>query len=120
LVRVEHHRLGTLGFSPGGQYGKTLWFKGKVDSLGNFKLNEYYPENQLMGILDGKFSQDYRQMSGYFSKPDGSGLEPFELEETDPPGLGIAPECHLALRNINRRMEDVRQRQIPILLFLSS
>jgi hypothetical protein len=79
------------GFSPGGQYGKTLWFKGKVDSLGNFKLNEYYPENQLMGILDGKFSQDYRQMSGYFSKPDGSGLEPFELEETDPPGLGVAP-----------------------------
>lgn len=72
------------GFSPGGQTGKTLWFKGKIDSLGNFKLGEYYPQDQTIGTLDGKLSEDYGQMSGYFAKPDGSGLEPFELHKTDP------------------------------------
>jgi len=80
-------------------YGdKAAWLKGKVDSLGNFKLNEYYPESQLVGIFDGKFSQDYRAMRGYLSKPDGSGLEPFEFQETGPPGLAGAsapgvPSC---------------------------
>jgi len=82
------------GVSPSGQQGKTLWFKGKVDSLGNFKLGEYHPENQLIGTLEGKFSQDHRQMSGYFAKADGSGLEPFALQQTDPAELapsGVAP-----------------------------
>lgn len=83
------------GFAPFGRMDKTLWFKGKVDSLGNFKLNEYYPdqEHQLTGIFDGKFSPDYRQMTGYYSKPDGYGLVPFEFQQTDPPGEvgGYAP-----------------------------
>jgi len=59
-------------------------------------------------------------MSGYFSKPDGSGLEPFELEETDPPASVLPPECHLALRNINPPDGRRTSTQIPILLFLSS
>ena len=82
------------GFSPGGQYEKTLWFKGKVDSLGNFKLGEYYPQKQQIGTFEGKFSEDYRQMSGYFAKVDGSGLEPFHLQRTDPVEFaptGVAP-----------------------------
>lgn len=81
------------GVAPFEVKDKAAWFTGKVDSLGNFKLNEYYPKEQLIGIFDGKFSQDYRQMTGYFSQPDGSGLEPFEFKETDQPGFtgGYAP-----------------------------
>lgn len=89
----ELNILGTelSGFAPFAYGDKAAFFKGKVDSLGNFELKEYYPEKQLVGVLDGKFSDDLRQMTGYYSKPDGSGLEPFELKQTDPPGLGIAP-----------------------------
>ena len=76
------------GFGKYTQGGKSFWLKGEADSLGNFKLNEYHPENQLTGRLEGKFSADYRQMSGYFSKPDGSNLEPFEFQETDEAGYG--------------------------------
>ncbi|MGA2369909.1 MAG: hypothetical protein ABSG11_04520 [Candidatus Korobacteraceae bacterium] len=94
--------LGTQlsGFGKHAPTGKTLWLKGKVDSLGNFKMNEYDAENQaesqLTGRFDGKFSQDYREMSGYFSKPDGSSLQPFNFQETDAlgyggEGLGVPP-----------------------------
>lgn len=65
--------------------GKTLWVQGAVDSLGNFELKEYYPKDQLTGIFDGKFSQNYGEMSGYFSKPDGSRLQPFEFKEVTSP-----------------------------------
>jgi len=61
--------------------GRTLWLRGALDSLGNFRLREYYPQDQLTGIFDGKFSENYREMTGYFSKPDGSRLQPFELKE---------------------------------------
>ena len=84
------------GFGNYTQTGKSFWLKGAADSLGNFKLNAYHPENQLTGRFEGKFSQDYREMSGDFSKPDGSNLEAFEFRETDEPGyggegIGIAP-----------------------------
>lgn len=59
--------------------GKTLWLRGAVDSLGNFQLKEYYPKDELTGIFDGKFSENYGEMTGYFSKPDGSRLQPFEF-----------------------------------------
>lgn len=86
-LQLSISSAGLSGFAPFAYKDKAALFKGKKDSLGNFKLNEYFPGNQLVGILDGKFSQDYRQMSGYYSKPDGSGLEPFELQQTDLPGL---------------------------------
>jgi hypothetical protein len=62
--------------------GKTLWVRGALDSLGNFKLTEYYPENQPTGIFDGKFARGYLEMTGYFAKPGGSRLLPFDLRET--------------------------------------
>ena len=65
--------------------GKTLWLKGKVDSLGNFELQESYPRDQVTGVLRGKFSLGYREMNGYFSKPDGSRLQPFEFREVPVP-----------------------------------
>jgi hypothetical protein len=65
--------------------GKTLWLKGKVDSLGNFELQESYPKDQVTGVLRGKFSLGYREMTGYFSKPDGSRLQPFEFREVSNP-----------------------------------
>jgi hypothetical protein len=65
--------------------GKTLWLKGAVDSLGNFVLKEYYPKEQVTGIFQGKFSQNYGTMTGYFSKPDGSRLQPFEFREAGAP-----------------------------------
>ncbi len=61
--------------------GKTLWLTGAVDSLGEFTIEERYPEDQVTGIFKGKFSEDCQVMSGYFSKPDGSRLQPFEFRE---------------------------------------
>lgn len=61
--------------------GKTLWVRGAVDSLGNFRLTEFYPENQPTGIFAGTFSRSYLEMSGYFTKPDGTKLQPFSLRE---------------------------------------
>jgi hypothetical protein len=62
---------------------KLLGLVGKIDSLGNFELKEFYPKDNLTGLLRGKFSLDYRLMTGYFSKPDGSRLEPFEFQEAE-------------------------------------
>jgi hypothetical protein len=61
--------------------GKTLWLKGSIDGLGNFVLEERYPEDQITGILKGKVSDGCQVMQGYFSKPDGSRLQPFELRQ---------------------------------------
>ncbi|MGA8430308.1 MAG: hypothetical protein WB729_10840 [Candidatus Sulfotelmatobacter sp.] len=61
--------------------GKKLWLRGSVDSLGNFVLEERYPEDQVTGIFKGKFSDGCQTMQGYFSKPDGSRLQPFELRQ---------------------------------------
>ncbi len=70
------------------QIGKTLWLNGAVDSLGNFELKEYYPKDQPTGIFAGKFSKTLQGMSGYFSKPDGSELQTFEMTEVIPPPAG--------------------------------
>ena len=59
--------------------GQTLWLKGASDGLGNFALDERYPENTVTGIFKGKFSDLCQTMTGYFSKPDGSRLQPFEF-----------------------------------------
>jgi hypothetical protein len=61
--------------------GKTLWLRGRVDSLGNFSIQERYPEDHLTGIFKGTFSDSSNAMTGYFSKPDGSRLLPFEFHE---------------------------------------
>ena len=61
--------------------GKTLWLRGSIDSLGNFALEERYPEDQITGMFKGKFSDGCQVMQGYFSKPDGSQLQPFELHQ---------------------------------------
>ena len=67
------------------QAGRTLWLNGAVDSLANFELKEYYPRDQLTGIFAGKFSKNLEGMNGYFSKPNGSDLQTFELTEVVPP-----------------------------------
>jgi hypothetical protein len=61
--------------------GKTLWLSGSVDSLGNFIIEENYPKDTLTGKFSGTFSADCRKMSGRFSKPNGSLLQPFEFRE---------------------------------------
>jgi hypothetical protein len=63
--------------------GKTLSLQGRVDSLGNFSLQERYPEDHLSGIFKGTFSDSCNAMTGYFSKPAGSRLLPFEFHEAD-------------------------------------
>ncbi|MGA8877762.1 MAG: hypothetical protein WCC25_08625 [Candidatus Korobacteraceae bacterium] len=79
--------------------GKTLAVHGAVDSLGNFRLTEFYPENRPAGIFDGKFSPTYLEMTGYFAKPDGSKLQPFSLREISsidsdyPAGAGGPAPC---------------------------
>ncbi len=61
--------------------GTTLWLRGQVDSFGNFVLEERYPEDRVTGLFKGSFSGGCRTMTGYFSKPDGSRLQPFEFHE---------------------------------------
>ena len=61
--------------------GKTLWLQGTADSLGNFVLEERYPKDQGTGIFKGHFSTGCQVISGFFSKPDGSRLQPFEFSE---------------------------------------
>jgi len=59
--------------------GTTLWLQGKADSLGNLVIEERYPKDKVTGIFKGKLSQDCRAITGFFSKPDGSQLQPFEF-----------------------------------------
>ena len=80
------------------QAGQTLRLEGAVDSLGNFELREYYPGEQLTGIFAGKFAKNLGGMSGYFSRPNGSDLQTFELTEMVPPppkeeGSNNNPPC---------------------------
>ena len=63
------------------EVGKTLWLKGRIDFFGNFALEEEYPEGQVTGTFKGKLSDACRTMTGYFSKPDGSRLQPFDFRE---------------------------------------
>ncbi len=64
-------------------FDKTLWLKGSVDTFGNFVLDEHYPQDHVTGIFKGKFSRGCQAMTGYFSKPDGSRLLPFEFHESE-------------------------------------
>ncbi len=84
-AQVKVHLVGeNASLSGTEQYqriGKTLWLKGSIDGLDNFVLEERYPEDQITGILKGKFSDDCQVIHGYFSKPDGSRLQPFELRQ---------------------------------------
>jgi hypothetical protein len=61
--------------------GKTLSLHGSVDSQGNVAFEERYPEDRVTGIFKGKISEDCRAITGLFSKPDGSGLQPFDVRE---------------------------------------
>ena len=61
--------------------GTTLWLQGTADSLGNLVLEERYPKDVVTGIFKGSFSQSCSVVSGLFSKPDGSRLQPFEFRE---------------------------------------
>ena len=67
--------------------GTTLWLQGTADSLGNLVLEERYPKDVVTGIFKGSFSQGCSVISGLFSKPDGSRLQPFELRE-----VGMSPQ----------------------------
>jgi hypothetical protein len=84
-TRVKVHLVGkNAGLSGTEQYqriGKTLWLRGTTDTLGNSVLEERYPENQVTGIFKGKFSNGCQLMQGYFSKPNGSRLLPFEFRQ---------------------------------------
>jgi hypothetical protein len=63
------------------QVGKTLSIIGKVDSLGYFRMQEESHKNHATGILNGRFDPGCTTMSGHYSKPDGSLLQPFKFHE---------------------------------------
>ena len=74
LSGTEQYRIGT-----------NLWLQGTADSLGNMVIEERYPKDVVTGIFKGSFSQGCRTISGLFSKPDGSRLQPFEVHEVGAP-----------------------------------
>jgi len=82
LTRQNAALSGTEQYS---RIGTTLWLKGTADSLGNLVLEERYPKDVVTGIFKGSFSQGCRVISGHFSKPDGSRLQPFEFHEVGIP-----------------------------------
>lgn len=95
-IRVQLMREGeTLsGTEQYARIGETLWLQGTADSMGNFEIEERYPRDRVTGIFKGKLSQNCQVLTGNFSKPDGSRLQPFELHEvgpTNPPGTGDSP-----------------------------
>ena len=85
-IRVQLAREGeTLsGTEQYERIGETLWLQGSADSLDNFSIEERSPKDRVTGVFKGKFSQGCKVVSGYFSKPDGSWLQPFELREVGP------------------------------------
>jgi len=82
LTRQNAALSGTEQYS---RIGTTLWLKGTADSLGNVVIEERYPKDVVTGIFKGSFSQGCRAISGLFSKPDGSRLQPFEVREVGTP-----------------------------------
>ena len=84
-VRLELTRKGTAlsGTEEYIPFDKTLWLKGTVDTFGNFVLDAHHPKDHVTGIFKGKFSRGCQAMTGYFSKPDGSRLLPFEFQEAE-------------------------------------
>lgn len=80
LTREGENLFGTEQYT---RVGQTLWLQGIADALDNVSIEERYPKDVVSGILKGSFSQGCHAISGYFSKPDGSRLLPFELHEVD-------------------------------------
>jgi len=78
LARQNTALSGTEQYS---RIGTTLWLRGTADSLGNLVLEERYPKDIVTGIFKGSFSQGCGAISGLFSKPDGSRLQPFEFHQ---------------------------------------
>jgi hypothetical protein len=93
-VKVQLTREGTT-LSGTEQYvrvGTTLWLQGTSDSLGNLVIEERYPKDRVTGIFKGSFAQGCHMISGFFSKPDGSRLQPFELRVIGATGQHNADE----------------------------
>jgi hypothetical protein len=78
LTRQNATISGTEQYS---RIGTTLWLQGTADSLGNVVIEERYPKDQAVGIFKGHFSQGCQSITGLFSKPDGTKLQPFEFRE---------------------------------------
>jgi hypothetical protein len=78
LIRGGEMLSGTEQYA---RIGQTLWLQGTADSLGNFLIEERYPKDRVTGVFKGKLSENCQVLTGYFSKPDGSRLQPFELRE---------------------------------------
>ena len=84
IVHLAGHNDSLSGTEEYQSIGKTLWLRGSADSLGVIVLEERYPEGQITGVFKGKFSDRCESIRGYFSKPDGSRLLPFEIHQIRP------------------------------------
>jgi hypothetical protein len=95
-VKLQLAREGTTvsGTEQYSRIGKTLWLQGTVDSLGNVVLEERYPKDQETAVFKGQFSSGCRMISGFFSKPDGSRLQPFEFRDAGAVNQSNADESH--------------------------
>jgi hypothetical protein len=80
-LQLTRHNATVSGTEQYLRVGKTLRLQGTVDSLGNLMIEERYPEDVVTGIFKGQLSQGCRMITGFFSKPDGSRLQPFEFRE---------------------------------------
>lgn len=80
-LQLTRHNTTVSGKEQYLREGKTTALQGTADSLGNLVIEERYPEDQITGIFKGRFSPGCQVITGFFSKPDGSRLEPFEFRE---------------------------------------
>jgi hypothetical protein len=97
-LQLTRHNAALSGTEQYLRIGTTLWLEGSADSLGNVVIEERYPKEVVTGIFKGAFSPGCRDISGLFSKPDGSRLQPFEFHEVNASpkpaetGPGVTPQ----------------------------
>ena len=83
--QLTRHNATVSGTEQYARIGTTLWLQGTADSLGSVVMEERYPKDVITGIFKGTFAPGCRIISGFFSKPDGSRLQPFEFREVGTP-----------------------------------
>jgi hypothetical protein len=90
--QLTRHNATVSGTEQYARVGTTLWLQGSADSLGNVVIEERYPKEVMTGVFKGTFASGCRMLSGFFSKPDGSRLQPFEFREAGAAGQHDANE----------------------------
>jgi len=79
LTKTADQLSGTYRYKKGS--GTSLKLSGTIDQNGNLTLNEFNEKSSMTGIFKGQLAG--ATIIGSWTKPDGSGVMPFALTETE-------------------------------------